>query len=255
MALGRPSRTVSAVASPRLTPNRILVAVLAVAAVLAAVLIVVSVTGGSSDTSTTSPTVQGSVATERLLAGIPQSGNVLGRPDAPVTIVEFADLQCPACRQWALETLPAVVDEYVRPGKVKLVFDGVSFIGPDSLVALKTAGAAAQQDKLWNVVELLYHNQGEENRGEQGKGWVTEDLLKAIGESVKGLDAQKMLDERESPAVAEYLATAQGQWQAAGGTVTPTFGVGKSNEQLTKVEGAVSADGFRQMLDQLLTSQ
>lgn len=252
MARRHLSRTVTAMASPKLTSNRILAIVLGVAAALAAVLVVVSVTGGDDESASPSTTVQGVVATERLLDGIPQSGNVLGNPNAPVTIVEFADFQCPACQTWALETFPAIVEEYVRPGKVKMVFNGVAFIGADSLVALKTAGAAGQQDKLWNVTELLFHNQGEENRGEQGAGWVTEDLLEAIGNSVEGLDGQEMLDARESPQVAEYLAAAQGQWQAAGGTVTPSFGVGKSEGPLTKLEGAVSADGFRQVLDELL---
>lgn len=247
-------------ASPKLNPNRILLVVLGAAAVVAGALVLLSVTGGddnggSPTTAATTATVRGAAATEKLLDGIPQTLNVLGDPNAPVTIVEFADLQCPACQGWALDTFPAVVEEYVRPGKVKLVFYGVAFIGPDSLVALKTAGAAAQQGQLWNVVELLYRNQGKENRGAQGKGWVTEKLLEAIGGSVEGLDGQRMLDERESAAVTEYLAAAQGQWQAAGGRVTPTFGLGRSDGQLTKMEGAVSADGFRQILDKLLAQK
>jgi hypothetical protein len=53
---------------------------------------------------------------------------VLGNPNAPVTMIEFADLQCPFCRDYALNALPAIVQEYVRPGKVKLVFGGISFL-------------------------------------------------------------------------------------------------------------------------------
>jgi protein-disulfide isomerase len=126
----------------------------------------------------------------------------------------------------------------------------MSFLGP-------TLGRAGRRPRRPRAGRKLnhrapFHNGGEENRGEAGKGWVTEDLLRAIGESVKGLDAERMLDERESAAVTEYLATAQGEAQAAGANVTPTFGVGLSGGQLTKLEGAVSADGFREILDQLL---
>ena len=52
-------------------------------------------------------------------------------------MIEFADLQCPFCRDYTLNALPAIVEEYVRPGKVKLVFAGMSFIGPDSETALR----------------------------------------------------------------------------------------------------------------------
>jgi Thioredoxin len=157
--------------------NMVLVGVLLVAAGLAAALIAVSVTGAK-DTSAPNA-VHGVAATEALLRGVPQRGNVLGRPDAPVTIVEYADYQCPYCARWALDTLPALVEEYVRPGKAKIVFQGIAILSEDSATALQTAVAAGAQDKLWHVSELLFHNQGSENAG-----WVTDDLLQEIGASV-----------------------------------------------------------------------
>jgi hypothetical protein len=113
--------TYGAAVRARLTPNRILVVVALVAAGLVAALIAVSVWGGKGEAAPMS-SMYGAAATRNLLGGIPQHGNVLGNPDAPVTVVEFADLQCPYCRMWALDTFPTVVREYVRPGKVKLVF-------------------------------------------------------------------------------------------------------------------------------------
>jgi protein-disulfide isomerase len=98
-----------------------------------------------------------------LFAGIAQHGAALGSPRAAVTLVEYVDLQCPYCAEWTRQTLPVVVLNYVRSGKLRIVFRGLAFIGPESQLALETAVAAAD-DKLWNVVHALYRVQGAENR-------------------------------------------------------------------------------------------
>jgi protein-disulfide isomerase len=228
------------------TPNRILAVVLVVAAGLAAALIVVSVTGAKSEPKV--PTaVQGAAATNALLKGIPQHANVLGRPSAPVTIVEYADFQCPYCARWAVETFPALVREYVRPGKVKIVFDGVAFVGPDSVPALQTAVSAGEQNRLWNVAELMYQNQGMENTG-----WVTDDLMRSIGEAVPGLDESRMMDDRSSAFVANGMSEAQGAAQLAGVSSTPTFEIGGSGGSKTQLQGALPIRDFRRALQPLL---
>ena len=66
----------------------------------------------------------------RALLGIPQAGVVLGDPNAPVTLVEWADLQCPFCREWSTAAFPALVHDYVRTGKLQIVFRGLAFLGP-----------------------------------------------------------------------------------------------------------------------------
>src|SRR5947207_606368 len=104
--------------------------------------------------------------------GIPQSGRVLGRSDAPVTMVEFADLQCPFCAQYAQDALPTVVSRYIRAGKLKLELRLIAIIGPDSGKARRMAAAAQRQNRLWNFAELFYRNQGEEN-----SGYVTDPFL------------------------------------------------------------------------------
>src|SRR5205823_9670049 len=124
----------------------------------------------------------------------------------PVTLIEFADLQCPFCREYTLNALPAIVDEYVRPGKVKLVFSGMAFIGPDSETALRATYAAGLQGRLWNFLDLLYKNQGAEN-----SGWVTDDLLRSVGESIPGLDVDAMLAARQGQSVTNALAASQQQ--------------------------------------------
>ena len=88
---------------------------------------------------------------------------MLGNPDAPVTLVEYVDLQCPYCAEWAVRTFPVLVSDYVRTGKLRIVFHGLAFIGPDSDTALRTALAAGREDRLWDVVAGFYVRQGAEN--------------------------------------------------------------------------------------------
>ena len=145
-----------------------------IAAVVAGAMIATSVLGSGGDTPTTPATVSGS-DTVALLAGIPQQGSALGRKDAPVTLAEFADLQCPFCGEWSRSAFPEIVRDYVRPGKVRMDFRGLKFIGPDSEEALRFAYAAGLQGKLWHAVDLLYANQGEEN-----SGWVTDEFLASV---------------------------------------------------------------------------
>ena len=87
-----------------------------------------------------------------------------------------------------------IVRDYVRTGKVQIVFSGMHFVGPDSETALRTALAAAAQGRFWNVLELLYENQGTENTG-----WVTDSLLRSIGDAVPGLSTSRMLDGGNRP--------------------------------------------------------
>lgn len=97
-----------------------------------------------------------------FFAGVPQNGNTLGDPAAPVTITEFADLRCPVCKTFALETENQMIGTFVKPGKAKYVFRIWPILGPDSVSATQCAIAAQQQNKLFEYQDLWYHNQGDE---------------------------------------------------------------------------------------------
>ncbi len=207
-------------------------AVLAVAAVVVVVLVAVSSSGGggaktaaSGSASSSSASLAGAQASTDLLKGIPQDGISLGSAKAPVRVLEFADLQCPFCRQATLDVLPNVIKDYVRPGKVRMEFHALAFIGPDSVRAARVAEAAGQQDKLWNVTDLAYHNQGEEN-----SGWATDATLKRITAAVPGLDTNKVFAARNGAAVTSALTAASNLANAKKVTETPTFLVGRGND-------------------------
>jgi protein-disulfide isomerase len=121
--------------------------------------------------------------TDSLFAGVRQEGAALGSPDAPLTLTEYADLQCPYCAQWANETLPVLVRDYVKTGRLRIVFRGLAFVGPDSDKALRAVHAAGRQNRLWDVMHHLYARQGAEN-----SGWVSDHLLAEVAERVDGLD-------------------------------------------------------------------
>lgn len=192
------------------------------------------------------PSVLGDTAT--LLDGIPQKGPVLGRPDAPVTLVEFADLQCPYCAQWSQQAFPEIVRDYVRTGNVRLVFGGLSFLGPDSEQGLRFALAAGEQRKLWNAVHLLYANQGSEN-----SGWVTDELLRGSGAAIPGFRTQRALDAISSPRIEEEMAAAAAMASRLGVPGTPAFAVGRTGSDVSLVRvRSLAADGLRPALDQLL---
>lgn len=233
-----------------LSQNRLLLLVGLGSTAVAAALIAFSLAGGSSDGSPTRHEAVGVFEATSLLDGIPQHGNALGRPDAPVTLVEYADLQCPYCGLWARETFPQLVREYVRSGKVKLVFRGLAFVGPDSETGLAAALAAGRQNRLWHVVDILYSNQGQEN-----SGWLDERLLRDAGRQVPGLDVERMLSERRSAAVTSAALDAQQAAREAGITSTPTFELGPTGGTPQQLRvNALDASAFRPALDAALSS-
>jgi protein-disulfide isomerase len=177
-------------------------------------------------------------AAPSLLAGIPQRGNELGRADAPVTLVEYADLQCPYCAEFANGALPELVRDYVRDGRVKLVFRGLAFIGPDSETALRAAVAAGRQNRLWDVVHRLYAEQGAEN-----SGWVAGALR----------DLHLGPQQLAAAAVARQIASFGAAAAEDGVRGTPAFFVGPSGGTLQPLEvESLDAASFRPTLDALL---
>lgn len=187
-------------------------------------------------------------ASSQLLQGIPQDGTVLGQPDAPVTLVEYADLQCPYCAHWALGTFPELVRDYVREGKLRIEFRGLAFIGPDSDTALRAALAAGRQDKLWDVVEGLYAGQGAEN-----SGWVSEELIHGIAAGVPGLDQERFDADRGLETLGDDMAKAQRQAQAGGVTGTPSFELGPTGSPPKRLEvTSLASAEFASAIDAIL---
>ena len=192
------------------------------AAALSAV--VLATVGAGARAAPAAPTaVPGAAGVASLLKGIPQRGAWLGRSDAKLTLVEYVDVQCPFCARYSREVFPTLVRRYVRTGRVRILLRGLAFVGPDSLTGLRWVVAAGRQNHLWDMLELLFANQGREN-----SGWLTKQRLVATASSVRGLVVSRVRTESASAAVlAEIRATAQAA-QSAGIPGTPSFEVGRS---------------------------
>ncbi len=204
--------------------------IVAIAVVLAAAAIS---SGGGSANAASGGAVKKAAFSATLFAGIPQRGTVLGRAGAPVRLVEFADLQCPYCDEYALQALPTLVRDYVRTGMVSMRFENLSFIGPDSVAAGRAAAAAAEQDKLWNFVDLMYLNQGEENTG-----YVTPSYLRRLFEAVPSLDLPAAVRASQTPSADAALTHATNFASEVGIDSTPSFLIGRSGGQLRPFQPA-----------------
>jgi protein-disulfide isomerase len=194
-----------------------------IAIALAVVLAVVLTNGSSGNSSVTGSTLPDSDVIAQQLGGIPQQGNVLGKASAPVTMVEYIDLQCPVCRQFETEVMPTLIQRYVRTGKVKVEARPIAFIGPDSERGRNAMISAEPQNKAFNFSQILYFNQGAEN-----SGWLDDSMIASAAVSV-GLDPQTILDNMSSNAVSTTASTYDQQSRTDGVSGTPTIGIAKGN--------------------------
>ena len=114
------------------------------------------------------------VASPMALDAIPQSGMTIGLAGAPVTVVEYADFQCPYCGAFALQMEPALIQKYVATGQVRFEFQPMPILSPlaldspsnESVRAAEGGMCAADQGKFWNFYSLLFSKQTGENVGD-----------------------------------------------------------------------------------------
>ena len=183
--------------------------------VIAVVLVLIVVNSGGSGGDATIEE-QGEV--NRLLAGIPQDGMVLGDPKAPVQLIEFGDLQCPVCAGYAKEILPPIIENQVKNGEAKIDFRNLVIIGAESIPAGAAALAAGEQGRGWTYLELFYRNQGAER-----SGYVTDEFMEAIAKAagVKNL-AKWNQDRKQLTGEVEKTTEEAGKLGYSG---TPSFAV------------------------------
>lgn len=210
--------------------------------VVVAVLIVVSSsnTGGGD-----SGNIVEAKEVDRLLAGIPQKGMVLGDPNAKVTVLEFGDLQCPYCKGYSEEVLPQVIESRVRGGEAKLDFRNYTIIGVQSKPAGAAAIAAGEQGRGWNFVELFYRNQGAED-----SGYADDKFLTAIARGAGVPNIAEWNQTRKSQAVIARVEATSAEAEELGFSGTPSFALeGPRAEGVEAIGTPSSADALESAIE------
>src|SRR3989344_7364743 len=93
---------------------------------------------------------------------------ILGDPDAPVTLVEFGDYQCPFCGRFFSQTEPLLRKDYIETGKIKMVYKDLAFLGPESVAAAEAAECARDHGKYWIYHDALFEEEIRDGREHNG---------------------------------------------------------------------------------------
>ncbi|HEX5454269.1 MAG TPA: DsbA family protein [Stellaceae bacterium] len=177
-------------------------------------------------------------AADNVLAVKP-TDRVLGKPDAPITIVEYGSLSCPHCAHFATEVLPQLQKEWIDTGKAKLVFRDF----PLDKMALRAEMVArcAPPDRYFGLIDLMFANQ---EKWVLAKDWreALGRLVQIAGIGKKEFDAC-LANQQVENEVAQSRLTAS---QKLGVDATPTFFINGK-----KFEGAPTFAGFNQTLSNL----
>jgi protein-disulfide isomerase len=177
------------------------------------------------------------------IAGAP----ALGRADAPVTIVEFSDYQCPFCQRFYATTLPILKEDYIAAGKVRYVFRDypLANLHPNAHKAAEAAYCAGEQGRFWEMHDVLFQNQHA----------LEPPQLTEHARTI-GLDAATFRRCLTSGRHASQVDRGIADGAAAGVQGTPGFIIGRTREgdivEGTALRGALPLETFRQIIDQLL---
>ncbi len=151
--------------------NLIMSVIILVVGVLIAGAIIYSSSGNSQPTTKTVNNGIAQIKTEKTAVNIKnvktQNEPFIGSPDAPVTIAYWFDFQCPFCKRFEDNTLPILINKYVKTGKVRIVFKDFQFLGPDSQDAglVENAMWALYPNQYENWHNLMFAAQDAENSG------------------------------------------------------------------------------------------
>jgi protein-disulfide isomerase len=229
----------------------------AAAVIVIIVVIVVATSGGGSSTplppsGKNAPEAPAVAKVKKELAGIPQNGNTLGSPKAPVTMQYFGDLECPICKDFTLGALPTLIQKYVRTGKLKIEYRNLETATrePETFRTQQIAAlAAGKQQKGWYYIELFYNQQGEEDTG-----YVTEKYLQTLAQQTPGLNLATWTTDRNAPAFTNTVTSDAQAANNSGFTGTPSFLIGKTGGSMAKLEYQSLTDpaSFESAIDKLL---
>ena len=171
---------------------------------------------------------------------------ILGDPNAPITLVEFGDYQCHYCNVFFQTIEDDIIKNYVKTGKVKIIYKDYNIIGPDSINASHGAHCANEQGLFWEYHDTLYSNWTGENNG-----WASPRNLTIFAEEVNA-DMDKWTQCMNEKSHSITINESNNDARSLELTGTPAFFIVNSNGQVSKLFGAQPFEVFKKIFDKEL---
>ena len=168
----------------------------------------------------------------------------LGKQDAKVILVEFADFQCPSCALFHFGAGSAIFEEYVKKGLVKIVFKDFPFLGEESYSAAYAAGCAKEQGKFWEYHDYLFEYRMK-NETENSGAFSVANLI-SFAEKI-GLNRETFSDCLWSEKYKDKVAKDLEDGKNAGVIATPTIFINGRKE-----EGLLSFESYQKIIEEEL---
>jgi len=175
-----------------------------------------------------------------------QASPIMGSDNAPITIIEFGDYQCPNCKKWFLNTKPDIITNYIDTQKANLIFMDIAFLGKDSIPASIATYCAEEQGKYWNYHGFLYSNQLSIDNG-----WANLDSLKGYASNL-GLNMDMFVSCLDSAKYQKRVQFNTEEAQNNGVTGTPTFFIVGPNGIQEKIIGPQPFSVFEKIIESML---
>ena len=175
---------------------------------------------------------------------------IIGNPNAPITIIEFSDFQCPFCARFHVETLPSIMNEYINDGQVKLVFRDfpIQSIHPNALPASVAAECANEQKKFKEMHDVLFENQKEWSNQSIDNAMITFNQYA----SKMGLEEEKFDSCLKNGKYIEEIQKDLDDGRTYGISGTPGFFVGNDQIGFVELKGAQPFENFKKVIDSQL---
>ena len=175
---------------------------------------------------------------------------VMGNPNAPVTVVEYSDFQCPFCSRFFQQTLPLIEENYIDTGKIKFVYKDLPLdsLHPNARAAHIAAECADEQGKFWEYHDALFEKQP------QWSNLASSELQNTLTEFATdmGLQAASFESCMQSPNIADEVNKDTLEAASFGATGTPTFFIGNEKDGFIKLVGAQPYAAFQRVIDNQL---
>ena len=175
---------------------------------------------------------------------------IIGNPDAPITIIEFSDFQCPFCAKFHMQTLPTIMDEYINKGTVKLVFRDfpIQSIHPNAVPASIAAECANEQGKFEQMYHMLFEKQ---------KEWSNLETSYAITAFNQYASELQLNEEKFDSCIknVKYIEEVQkdlNEGRTYGVTGTPGFFIGNEKIGFVELKGAQPFESFKKVINSQL---